>query len=65
MKSLIIGGTKIGGRSSLPTFIQFSLGASFWVLYGFHLQDGVVVGANITILLTLIIAIVLYIYYYT
>ena len=48
---------------SLPTFIQFSLGASFWVVYGVHLQDGVVIGANVTILVTLIIAIVLYLYY--
>lgn len=48
---------------SLPTFIQLSLGVSLWALYGLHLRDVIIVGANAITLLTLLIAIALYIYY--
>ena len=48
---------------SLPTFIQLSLGVSLWALYGLHLCDVIIVGANAITLLTLLIAIALYIYY--
>ena len=45
---------------SLPTFIQFSLGVSFWALYGLHLGDAIIISANTIALCTLIVAIMLY-----
>jgi MtN3 and saliva related transmembrane protein len=42
------------------TLIQFSVGATLWILYGIHLQDFIVVGANAISLVTLLIALGLY-----
>jgi MtN3 and saliva related transmembrane protein len=42
------------------TLIQFSVGAMLWILYGIHLQDFIVVGANAISLVTLLIALGLY-----
>ena len=42
------------------TLIQFSIGATLWMLYGIHLQDFIVIGANGISLATLLIALGLY-----
>ena len=42
------------------TLIQFSVGAMLWILYGIHLQDFIVIGANAIYLVTLLIALGLY-----
>ncbi len=44
-------------------FVQFTVGMSLWTLYGFHLADPVIIGANATGVAILIIAIVLYLHY--
>ena len=42
------------------TLTQFSAGATLWMLYGIHLQDFIVIGANAISLATLLIALGLY-----
>jgi MtN3 and saliva related transmembrane protein len=42
------------------TFIQFSCGAILWIAYGLHRQDPVVIGANVVVLATLLVALTLY-----
>jgi len=42
------------------TLFQFSAGTTLWMLYGIHLQDFVVIGANAITLATLLIALGLY-----
>ena len=48
---------------SLPAFVQFTVGMSLWALYGFHLGDPIIIGANGTGIAILIIAIALYLHY--
>lgn len=48
---------------SLPMLVQFSLGVLLWTLYGVHIEDNIVIFANIISLTTLIIAIGLYFKY--
>lgn len=56
--------TSIGSIAALLTMlVQTSIGASFWILYGIHISDPIVVIANVVSLTTLIIAIFLYINY--
>jgi len=42
------------------TLLQFSSGATLWMLYGIHLQDFIVIGANAISLATLLIGLGLY-----
>jgi len=42
------------------TLIQFSVGAALWMLYGIHLQDFIIIGANAIALAILLIAVGLY-----
>ncbi|MGO8987920.1 MAG: SemiSWEET family sugar transporter [bacterium] len=42
------------------TLFQFSAGSALWMLYGIHLQDFIVIGANATSLAILIIALGFY-----
>ncbi len=42
------------------TLFQFSAGSALWMLYGVHLQDFIVIGANAVSLATLLIALGLY-----
>ncbi len=42
------------------TLIQFSAGSALWMLYGIHLRDFVVIGANAVSLAILLIALGLY-----
>jgi len=48
---------------SLTTLLQIGIGASLWIVYGIHIQDAIVILANIVTLTTLIIAIALYLRY--
>jgi MtN3 and saliva related transmembrane protein len=45
---------------SALTLVQFSVGAAFWMLYGIHLQDFIIIGANAIALAILLIAVGLY-----
>ncbi len=45
---------------SLITLIQFSLGSGFWIAYGAHQKDCIIILANVSSLLTLIGALFLY-----
>lgn len=42
------------------TLVQFSIGVTLWMLYGIHLKDYIIIGANAVTLSTLIGALVLY-----
>ena len=42
------------------TLIQFSFGAVLWILYGIHLNDFIIVGANSISLVMVLIALTLY-----
>ncbi|MBM3245238.1 MAG: hypothetical protein FJZ15_05540 [Candidatus Omnitrophica bacterium] len=45
---------------SIVTLFQFSLGVSFWTLYGVYLKNPIIIAANITTLATLLCLIWLY-----
>jgi MtN3 and saliva related transmembrane protein len=38
------------------TIVQFSVGAALWMLYGIHLQDFIIIGANAISLAIVLIA---------
>ena len=42
------------------TLIQYSVGVGLWMLYGIHLGDLIIIGANGVSLMTLLIALGLY-----
>jgi MtN3 and saliva related transmembrane protein len=42
------------------TLFQFSAGSTLWLLYGMHLQDFIVIGANAISLATLFVALGFY-----
>ncbi len=42
------------------TLFQYSAGSTLWMLYGMHLQDFIVIGANVVSLVTLSIALGFY-----
>jgi MtN3 and saliva related transmembrane protein len=42
------------------TLVLFSVGAALWMLYGIHLQDLIIIGANAIALAILLIAVGLY-----
>ena len=45
---------------SLATLIQISLGVSFWIAYGLHLRNSVIIIANSVTLATTIVLLFLY-----
>ncbi len=49
---------------SFPMLFQFSVGVFLWILYGIHLQDFIIVVANLVTFIILIIAISLYFLYH-
>jgi MtN3 and saliva related transmembrane protein len=55
--------TKSVGDISLPTILLFTLGIFLWLVYGFHLKNSAIILANSVTLLTLIVALVLFIKY--
>ena len=52
--------TKSVNDISLITVLQFTLGATLWMLYGIYLKDPIVILANLVCLITLIIALIFY-----
>jgi MtN3 and saliva related transmembrane protein len=48
---------------SLLTFLQFSLGAGLWAIYGLHLGDPIIVAANLVSLSLVLTGIALYLRY--
>ena len=48
---------------SLFALLQFSLGIFFWMLYGIHLKDHIIIVANAISLLIFLFAVILYIKY--
>ena len=42
------------------TLVQFSVGSTLWLLYGIHLRDFIIIGANAISLAALLIALGLY-----
>jgi MtN3 and saliva related transmembrane protein len=48
--------------SSLTLF-QFTAGVSLWAVYGYGIQDPIVLGANLVSLATLLVALALYYHY--
>ncbi len=55
--------TKSVGDLSLPMLIQFSAGVFLWIIYGFHLQDYIIIVANLVTFIILVTAIGLYLLY--
>ncbi len=55
--------TKSAKDVSRLTLYQFSIGVFLWMLYGVHLRDLIIICANGTTLLTLIVAIFLHVRY--
>lgn len=55
--------TKSAKDVSIVTLFQFSIGTFLWTLYGLHIQDPIIITANIVTFVTVIIAIVLYYHY--
>jgi MtN3 and saliva related transmembrane protein len=43
------------------TLVQFGVGVALWMLYGIHLKDFIIIGANAISLATLIIALGFYV----
>jgi MtN3 and saliva related transmembrane protein len=48
---------------SLLTLVQFSVGVTIWGVYGWHLEDPVIVAANLISLIILLSAIAMYLRY--
>ena len=42
------------------TLIQFGVGVTLWMLYGIHLQDFIIIGANAITLATILVALGFY-----
>lgn len=55
--------TKIVRDLSLWMLVQFTIGVSLWMLYGIHIRDPIIVFANVTTLIILLISIALYLLY--
>jgi len=55
--------TKSAKDVSVVTLFQFSIGTFLWTLYGLHIQDPIIITANIVTFVTVIIAMILYYHY--
>ncbi len=55
--------TKSVADISVVTLLQFTLGVTLWAVYGFLIDDPIVIGANIVSLSTLVVALGLYFHY--
>jgi MtN3 and saliva related transmembrane protein len=53
--------THLANDVSGLTLIQFGVGVTLWMLYGIHLRDFIIIGANAVSLATLIIALGFYV----
>jgi MtN3 and saliva related transmembrane protein len=56
--------TKSVADISVVTLLQFTVGVTLWAVYGFSIQDPIVIGANLVSLFTLIVALGLYFHYH-
>lgn len=48
---------------SILTLLQFFVGVSFWMIYGIHLRDPIIIVANTVCWMTLLVALCLYTVY--
>ncbi|MCM8781708.1 MAG: SemiSWEET family transporter [Candidatus Omnitrophica bacterium] len=55
--------TKSAKDVSLTTMVQLSLGVSLWIIYGFHLNNFIIITANSVTLTSLMILLCLYFNY--
>jgi MtN3 and saliva related transmembrane protein len=55
--------TKLVHDVSVLTLFQFTAGVSLWAIYGYAIEDPVIVGANLVSLVTLVAALMLYYHY--
>jgi MtN3 and saliva related transmembrane protein len=55
--------TKSASDVSLATVVQFIIGVSFWLVYGIHLRDAIIIGANAITCVTLMVLLRLYFRY--
>ncbi len=53
--------TKSAKDVSGLTLLQFSFGVTLWMVYGIHLKDYIIIGANAISLITLLIALGLFV----
>lgn len=45
------------------TLFQLLFGVTLWIIYGIHLKDAIIIGANFVTLITLVILLILYFKY--
>jgi MtN3 and saliva related transmembrane protein len=55
--------TRSASDVSLATVVQFIIGVSFWLAYGIHLRDVIIIGANAVTCVTLLVLLRLYFRY--
>jgi MtN3 and saliva related transmembrane protein len=55
--------TKRAHDVSLVTIIQFLIGVSFWLAYGVHLHDAIIIVANAVTFISLSVLLMLYFHY--
>lgn len=57
--------TKLVHDVSVLTLYQFSAGVALWTVYGYAIEDLVIIGANLVSFITLVAALLLYYHYKT
>ncbi len=55
--------TKSAKDVSITTLFQFSAGTFLWTLYGIHINDPIIMTANIITFITVIMMVILYYHY--
>jgi MtN3 and saliva related transmembrane protein len=55
--------TKSARDISPVTLLQFSAGTILWALYGYHIDDVIIISANVISFIIMIVAIILYNFY--
>lgn len=55
--------TKSAKDVSIMTLFQFSVGTFLWALYGMHINDPIIIVANIITFITVIMTVILYYHY--
>lgn len=45
---------------SLATLVQLAVGVSLWIVYGIHLNDVIIIGANVVTLTSVLVLLMLY-----
>jgi len=57
--------TKLVHDVSVLTLYQFAAGVALWTVYGYAIEDLVIIGANLVSFITLVAALLLYYHYKT